>query len=369
MHPRLERLYIHNYRCFVDFELRPENRCLLLGYNGTGKTSIFEVLEVIQDIVVNNLNVDDVFLSRTLSKLVESEEQCIEMDIASEWGTFRYELHVLHDERRQTCTIASERVTLNGAPLYDFSHGTVSVYRDDHSTFQSISYSAHHSFLASIESNFETNRLLWLKSYIDRIKVLRVTPATMNGTAKSSDIVLERDGSNFAAWCRNLLADDPDNVQRARKGLQEVLDGFESIRMQQDGRSRVLVVKWRHPDGGTYELDFDVLSDGQKALITLYIVLHGIAPHASLLCLDEPDNFVSIREIQPFLVELNTISEDTGLQPLIISHTSEVIDYLGAERAILFERPDGAPTRVGQLVTKSPLRLSQLMARGWHVED
>jgi ABC-type glutathione transport system ATPase component len=111
------------------------------------------------------------------------------------------------------------------------------------------------------------------------------------------------------------------------------------------------------------------LSDGQKVLIALYLLLYCTAPHASLLCLDEPDNFVSIREIQPFLAELITISEDTGLQPLIISHTSEVIDYLGADHAILLERPDGASTRIGQLVSKSPLRLSELMARGWHVED
>jgi len=50
MRPKLSRLYINNYRCFVNFELRPGGRSLLLGYNGTGKSSIFDVLAALQDI-------------------------------------------------------------------------------------------------------------------------------------------------------------------------------------------------------------------------------------------------------------------------------------------------------------------------------
>jgi predicted ATPase len=133
------------------------------------------------------------------------------------------------------------------------------------------------------------------------------------------------------------------------------------------GRSKVLVVKLAQPDGAKYELDFDQLSDGQRALIVLYTALHVVTPHLSLLCLDEPDNFVSIRELQPFLVELTRLVEDEGLQALLISHSAEVIDFIGPEGAILLERPEGAPPRVGTLSADRSLRLSEMMARGWHV--
>src|SRR5262249_26891149 len=51
MHARIARLYVNNYRCFVNFELRPGRRSLLLGYNGSGKSSAFDVLHAIRDLV------------------------------------------------------------------------------------------------------------------------------------------------------------------------------------------------------------------------------------------------------------------------------------------------------------------------------
>ncbi len=36
MPPRITRLYANNYRCLVNFELRPERRALLIGYNPQG---------------------------------------------------------------------------------------------------------------------------------------------------------------------------------------------------------------------------------------------------------------------------------------------------------------------------------------------
>ena len=37
----LTRIYIDNFRCFVNFEYRPERKQLLLGANGSGKSSLF----------------------------------------------------------------------------------------------------------------------------------------------------------------------------------------------------------------------------------------------------------------------------------------------------------------------------------------
>jgi predicted ATPase len=86
-----------------------------------------------------------------------------------------------------------------------------------------------------------------------------------------------------------------------------------------------------------------------------------------MICLDEPDNFVSLREIQPFLVELSNVSDDTGLQVILVSHSPEVIDYVGASGAILLERPEGGFTRTRsiEIGEDETLPLSELMARGW----
>ena len=40
----LKRLYIDNFRCFVNFEYKPERKQLLLGANGSGKSSLLDAI-------------------------------------------------------------------------------------------------------------------------------------------------------------------------------------------------------------------------------------------------------------------------------------------------------------------------------------
>ena len=46
----LERLYVDNFRCLQDFEFRPgdSHSVLLIGGNGTGKSTVAHVLRILQ---------------------------------------------------------------------------------------------------------------------------------------------------------------------------------------------------------------------------------------------------------------------------------------------------------------------------------
>lgn len=48
----LQRLYIHNFKTFQNFELKPEGRhsSLLLGKNGAGKSSVAHALRLLQSV-------------------------------------------------------------------------------------------------------------------------------------------------------------------------------------------------------------------------------------------------------------------------------------------------------------------------------
>jgi predicted ATPase len=47
----LTRFCAHNFRCLVNFELKLGRVSLLLGKNGTGKTSVFDALYRVQQFV------------------------------------------------------------------------------------------------------------------------------------------------------------------------------------------------------------------------------------------------------------------------------------------------------------------------------
>jgi predicted ATPase len=367
MHPKIARLYANNYRCFVNFELRPGRRSLLLGYNGTGKSSVFDVLVAIRELIVFSSDVEEAFPTQTVTKFGGSAEQRFEIDVESAWGTLRYALHLAHDLDQETAAIVAEEVTLEGKPLYRFAGGEVQLYSDDHTPAKdAFPFSSKQSFLASLGPKPASARVAWLKEFLDGAWIVRLDPPRMSASSKMENAGLLPDGSNFADFCRHQLQDTPHLMQRAHADLAEVLPGFQHLRMQASGRAKVLVATFHYPGGDAYDLDFDALSDGQKSLVFLYVALNVRGRTELVFCLDEPDNFVSIREIQPFLTKLADTSDETGLQVLLISHSAEVIDYIGPSGAILLERPEGGHTRVGTLATNGALRLSELMARGWH---
>lgn len=65
----LTRIYIDNFRCLVNFEVKIGNNIsLLLGGNGSGKTTVFNVLEKLQKFIIGNIRVSALFPSSDLTR-------------------------------------------------------------------------------------------------------------------------------------------------------------------------------------------------------------------------------------------------------------------------------------------------------------
>ena len=107
-------------------------------------------------------------------------------------------------------------------------------------------------------------------------------------------------------------------------------------------------------DGGAfaYELDIEPGSPGDSADI----------PHT--LFLDEPDNYVTLPELQPWLTELADGAGDTLPQVVLISHHPEAIDFLAHNTVWLAREPE-SHTRVVEPRNDTGLRMSEVYARGW----
>ncbi len=370
----LTRLYAHNYRCFVNFEARLGATGLVLGYNGAGKTSLFDVLGAVQDLIAWNQEAQEAFPSDTVTYFGEGTRQRFELDVETPEGALQYALVLDHDVERETCAIVSEEVVWAGGPtgadrLYRFENGEVHLTgSDDANDLRSFPFSGQRSYLSSVDKERANPRLLSFLAFINNLFILKLNPQGARATAKRDELALARDGTNFPSWCRHLLLESRDQIEAAEAQLREVMPSFKSLSVQAAGRVRVLVARFApSPAKKPIDVDFDVLSDGQRALIILYVVLHSVRGAGRLLCFDEPDNFVSIREIQPFLIELANAADDSSIQTLVVSHSAEVIDFFGSTGALLLERPDGGQTRIGKLDIAPGLKLSERMARGWHV--
>jgi predicted ATPase len=203
--------------------------------------------------------------------------------------------------------------------------------------------------------------------FIRKIVVCGLHPASFESETRSEDPILGRDGRNFVSWYLNALLERQELVPRYTEVLKEVIEGFRGIRLEKVGQdTRALMVQF---DAGesSYELRFDQISDGQRALIALYALVHLTAGQHYTLFLDEPDNYVALPEIQPWLVELSDACGGAVPQAVLCSHHPELIDYLGADCGLLLSRESGVTTarRVELDGTEPGLKLSELIARGW----
>ncbi len=100
----LKRIYINNFSCFVNFELRFDAINLLLGTNGSGKTSVFDLLRRLQEFVIGDVRVHDVFPATDLTRWQTGKQQRFELEITAEDDRYAYSLVIDHDsERRRAC--------------------------------------------------------------------------------------------------------------------------------------------------------------------------------------------------------------------------------------------------------------------------
>ena len=83
--------------------------------------------------------------------------------------------------------------------------------------------------------------------------------------------------------------------------------------------------------------------------------------------IDEPDNFVALKEIQPWLLSATDAVDGGSGQLVIISHHPEIFNQWAVSHGIVAERDGCGPVRIRSLSPTSGSGLSpaEAIARGW----
>lgn len=366
----IQRLYVDNYKCLVNFEVQLNELTLLLGPNGSGKSSVLDVVYALRQLLsgVAKLTDAEILPSRTLTRWQTRPIQVFELDVELEGETLTYRLELEHDRGRRLARVQKERLSATGGPLFDFAGGEVQLYRDDHTPGPTFRSDWTESALARVQPTSSNPRLTHFLEFMRKILVCGLYPRRFAAEAASEDPLLERDGGNFAAWYRHVFQERQDLVPGYVEALREVLDGFQGIRLEKVGEDTRAFRAVFEQDGERFELRLDELSDGERALVALYALVHVTAGQGYTLFLDEPDNYVALAELQPWLRALDDACGEALPQTVIASHHPELIDYLGGERGLLFARESSGVVRARPLkpdAAESGLKLSELVARGW----
>ena len=361
----IERLDIQDFRCFTRVAMTPHSGTnLIIGANGSGKTSLFEVLAILTDHIVRGRSVSEA-LAYTLTSWDKRDAQRFELDVEGNGGTYRFALEVQHSGQPSSRPfIRSESVTFDGDLLYRFADGQVHLFSEDKAPAV-FPFRAEQSFLPNVDHN-PYARLAWFKDFVAGIRLLQPNPFAMAlASPKDEQAFLNRYGTNFAAFYNYLNAEQPAARTFLEDRLREVLPGFRNLLFRRHGEDKLLLMEFSGERDSVFQLNLLNLSEGQRVLLVLYAAICSLIGNTTVLCVDEPDNFVSLPEIQPWLQVLRDSVTQRNAQAILVSHHPEVIDYLALDAVWRFERPAGPViARRVEADPSSDLRLSEQIVRG-----
>lgn len=368
----ITEIYIDNFRCLTNFRIEPGDFQLWLGDNGSGKTSTLDALRSIQRLLRGD-HIEDIFKLASLTKWDKRDEQTIGFSLMIGEDQYDYKLIIEHSRRENRARIKREELKWKNSTFFLFDGQEAHLYRINRDTNQA-EVGAHfaaawsRSIIPTIAERGDNWPLLRFREEIDQWLLIQPVPLVVKQVADSEARNLSLHAENFAQWYRHILQEKPGIGYKAKTLLADVLPGFEQLSARESGDARRLTATFRI-NGKDRDFDFMDLSDGQRQLIVLYTVLEAFrAGSASTLFVDEPDNFVSLREIQPWIENLNEICDDENKQAIIISHHPEILNKMARGGELWFSRQEGSHVITKPLPTVADLTPAETVARGWENE-
>ncbi|HEX2571557.1 MAG TPA: AAA family ATPase [Polyangia bacterium] len=366
----LKRLKVDNFKCLDGFDLELGDHALLMGLNGTGKSTVIEMLERLRRFLVDGEKARNCFPASTQTRRSSFWKKLQRFELFLE-GDIEVTIELTPPDEEGIVQVVKEVVRAPAALLERQSGPTIRIGSGPDDAENIIILVPDELAALPLVGLFKSassviDTLLKVFSTVSDILPFRLAPTQMEVLASTPAAALAPDGANFAAWLLMFDRRFPERREAMERQVAAVLPAFRRFHLVPEGEQFRLVTEWRSASGKTGRFDFNELSDGQR----LIAVLAGIAVateaegRASTLVLDEPDNYVALPEIQPLLLSL---MDQPGMQLIVASHHPEIIDLMAKDYGIVFTREDDiGPVRVErwQAAPDEALTPSELVARG-----
>jgi predicted ATPase len=362
------RVYIDNFRCFVNFEYRPERKQLLLGANGSGKSLLFSAIHYLKRFVKGDENP---FTQSTRTRWQDRPLQVLEIEALLESQKYEYRVEIRFASETKQLSVSHERLRVSGATVFELAKGEINFFTNNSNQATTVPLETTKSALhLSQLSNSHVRRFVeWMES----VHCFRIDeyPTAMEESADREEREPDYELANLAGWYRHLVQAHPDENVRFLASMKDALTGFQGLRFSADeDGTRRLRADFAGPRKERVNYAISELSEGQRCLLALYMILHFLIARGHTVLIDEPDNFIALREIQPWLLAAEKALDDHNGQLILISHHPEILNQWASRHGLRFFREDNGHVRTEKFRAdpNGNLQPSELIARGWEDE-
>lgn len=332
----IERLYVHNFGCLVNFTLdfTGHPSALLIGRNGAGKSTVMRCLEVFQQIargkrVRKLIKESDYWQHRT------DDPMRFEVELTLKAKRYKYSVAVEWPENAHEARILDEELLVDGNIVFQRHQEDVKLTGPNGFNLD------WHVFALPVVSDRPGKRFIQeVRSFFASMVLIAPVPAVITGFSEEPTSELERHAENFASCLRAMLEQKPAGYSRIEGYMKSVMPDFLAIENVPRGeKGKQLIVRFEEPDSRqSFSPDFNALSDGEKCFFLCAYLLASNAVGPPFFCLwDEPDSHLSLSEVGQFITHLRK-SANGGSQFIATSHNPEAIRKFADENTFVLTR-------------------------------
>ena len=333
----IERLYVHNFRCLENFtlDLAGRSSALLIGKNGSGKSTILECLKLFQSICRGSNRIRNLISASDFARHRADQPMRMEIELSLSGKRYKYAVSFEWPTNFQEARILDESLSVDGQPIFTRHQSQTQI-----SGGATFGIDWHIVALPVINERPGERAIQDIKTFFASMILIAPIPAKMTGFSQEPSMELQGDAGNYASCLSALLGQKPAAYSVFDSYVKTVIPDFSSIENVPRGESGTqLIVKFEQQNPqNSLSVEFKALSDGEKCFFLSTYIIASSTVGSLIFCMwDEPDNHLSLSEVDQFITSLRKMPNRIG-QFIASSHHPETIRKFSDDTTFVLTR-------------------------------
>lgn len=333
--------------------------CVIVGANGTGKSTLFDVFGFLKDCLTYNVSralqsrggFKEVISRETDVKIVSIELQFrLEITGSERLVTYLLEISEKDSKPRVNREVLRYKRGSSGKPFHflDFSNGegsAVTNEEDFNKTDEELEreeQTLNSPDMLAIKGLGQFQRFKAANAFRELIENWHVSDFHINAARGSKDAAgasdhLSVSGDNLQLVANNLLENHPKIFQKIINRMKSRVPGIGDIDAEATADGRLLL---KFKDGSFKDPFIDkYVSDGTIKMFAYLVLLFDPSPHP-LLCVEEPENQLYPKLLEELAEEFRDYSNRGG-QVFVSTHSPDFLNATRVEEVYWLSKNDG----------------------------
>ncbi|MFA7077861.1 MAG: AAA family ATPase [Syntrophomonas sp.] len=348
----IKSLYIDNFKALNNFRIEMNPLTVLIGANGSGKTSVLQAL----DLIANFTKMDiDAYLDKRnwaaydlKSKTNNNKHMVFRilfgLDVSSNEEEIEWEFTLNPVKTKEKILVINERitnkktqqillsVTSQGISRFNFQENKEEIIPPLNMTS---------SFLKNIDISRDKLKfpaLVALKEFFaasDSFELL--STEKMRKSSRGDADTIGMGGEKLAAFIHGLGIDQKKNVSNRLQSYVPFIDDVDTEVKGRPGWIEIKVAENFRPEARTVTINPAHVSDGILRMLAISALIE-IDKASGIILLDEIEDGINPYLAGPVVNDLKEMSESKQRQIVVTTHNSVMLDYFPEESIVFMWR-------------------------------